>query len=94
MKTTETALSAASMKLGAWLFLCGVFILGPLGFVLLGGLAYAMHFSNLALGVVCILLLASPLILLAVWVPLMGAAYLMERAAAEGTLAAESRPVE
>jgi len=94
MKTTETALNSASMKVGAWLFLCGVLIMGPLGFVLLCALAYAMNFSNLALGVVCILLLASPLVLLAVWVPLMGTAYIMERLTAEGTLAAETKSTE
>jgi hypothetical protein len=94
MKTTETAMSATAMKVGAWLFMCGVLIIGPLGFALLCGLAYAAHFSNMALGVVCLLLLFSPLVLLAIWVPLMGAAYIMERSPVEGALTTETTPIE
>lgn len=93
MKTSETAPGSAAMKVGTWLFVCGVLIIGPLGFALLCGLAYAAHFSNMALAVVCLLLLSSPLVLLAVWVPLMGATYIMERSQAEEALTHETTPI-
>ncbi len=60
-----------------------VVILGPVGFALLCVLTYAMVLlkSNLALGIVCCLLLFSPLLFMAVWVPLIGASVVMERSA-------------
>jgi len=49
-----------------------------------------MYFSNLALGVVCIMLLAAPLFFLALWLLLGGAAFIVERSAGRGVLEAEA----
>lgn len=79
MTRTESGMGAVAAKVGTWMFISGVLIIGPLGFALLCGLAYAMYFSNLALGIICVLLLFSPAMFLAVWVPLMGASLIVER---------------
>jgi len=79
MEATKTRLGTVAAKVGAWMFISWILVLGPLGFALYGGLAYALYFSNLALGVVCVLLLFSPLMFLAVWLPVMGAQLIMER---------------
>lgn len=79
MEKTETTWKRMAENVGAWLFISWILIVGPVGFVLLSALAYAMHFSNLALGIVCVLLLCSPLLFLAVWIPLAGAAVIAER---------------
>ncbi len=85
MEARETGLGILAAKVGAWMFISWTLILGPLGLALYGGLAYAMYFSNQALGVVCVLLLFSPLMFLAIWVPLMGAQVIVERSGAWGT---------
>jgi hypothetical protein len=54
-------------------------LVGLVGFALFLGVAYAMTFSNLAVGLVCVLLMAVPLLFAAVWVPLMGATLIAER---------------
>jgi hypothetical protein len=82
-------LNNATIKVGIWMIMSWVVILGPVGFALLCALTYAMYFSNLALGIVCCLLLFSPLLFLAVWVPLMGASVIMERSAEREILATE-----
>ena len=68
----------------------GLLVLGPAGFVVLGILAYAMYISNMALAVVCIMLLATPLAFMLVWIPLVTAGLLGERMAAHEGLATES----
>jgi len=89
MKKTETAVGITAMKVGAWMFLSWAVILGPVGFVLLCGVAYAMYFSNMALGVVSVLVLSSPLLFAALWVLLMGASIIEERFAARAAEATE-----
>ncbi len=54
-------------KLSTLTVFCGVLTLGLGGFLLLCVIAYAMITENLALGVVCGLLLFSPYILGVVW---------------------------
>ena len=90
MKEIEPTLKSSAAKVGMWMFLSGVIIVGPAGFALMCGLAYAMHFSNLALGMVCGLLLFSPLLFIAVWLPLCGAALIEERSAERVKLASEA----
>lgn len=90
MKDNETALKRAAVKAGIWVSLSWIIILGPVGFLLMCGLAYAMYFSNLALGIVCGLLLFSPLLIAAVWLPLSGAALIEERSAERVKLASEA----
>jgi hypothetical protein len=65
--------------LGLLTFLVWLLIVGPAGFLLLLGLAYAMVTSNLALGVVCGLIALSPLFLTIVWACAIVAALLAER---------------
>lgn len=89
MDTTDTALNRTAESIGTWLFISGLFILGPVGAALLCGVAYAMYFSNLALGVVCVLLLFAPFFLLTLWTAVLGASLLAERAEAKAELAAE-----
>lgn len=69
------------------MFLSLFLIQGLVGFGLWCGLAYAMGFSNLALGVVCVLVLFSPLFFMAVWAPLMIAAVLSEPTIVKGEVA-------
>jgi hypothetical protein len=90
MKENETALKSAAVRVGIWLFLSWVIVVGPVGFLLLCGLAYAMYFSNLALGMVCGLLIFSPLLFAAVWLPLCGAALIEERSAERVRLASQA----
>ncbi len=89
MKTTETTLVSAAETVGSWVFLSLTLILGPGGFVLLGGMAYAMLYQNLALGVVCGLVVFSPFLLAAIWVPLCGAAWALTRSEAGKEFAAD-----
>ncbi len=91
MRTNETTLVGASTTVGGWVFISMTLILGPLGFVLLGGMAYAMYFQNLALGLVCGLVVFAPFLLAAIWVPLAGAAWLMGRLEPKREFAAEAR---
>jgi hypothetical protein len=90
MKSSDTCLNNTAIKVGIWMIISWVVILGPVGFALLSVLAYAMYFSNLALGIVCCLLLFSPLLFMAVWVPLIGASMAMERSAEREVLAPET----
>jgi hypothetical protein len=90
MTEHESALKRTVLNVGAWMFIGGALILGPVGLLLICGLAYAMYFSNLALGVVCIMLLAAPLFFLALWLLLGGAAFIVERSAGRGVLEAEA----
>lgn len=79
MKKTEVGVARAAAIVGAWMFVSGALIFGPLGFALLCGITYAMYLSNLALGIICALLLFSPLICGAFWVTLLGASLIAER---------------
>jgi hypothetical protein len=90
LKSSDTCLNSAAIKVGIWMIISWVVILGPVGFALLCVLTYAMYFSNLALGIVCCLLLFSPLLFMAVWVPLIGASVVMERSAEREVLAPET----
>ena len=65
METRETGLGKLAAKVGAWMFIAWTLILGPLGLALYGGVAYAMYFSNFALGLICALLLFCPVVFMA-----------------------------
>ncbi|MEW6350169.1 MAG: hypothetical protein AB1646_13970 [Thermodesulfobacteriota bacterium] len=67
MKTSESTMGRASTRLGTLMFLGLSLVLGLAGFVLLSALAYAMVTQNLALGVVCTLLLFAPSVLGIAW---------------------------
>ncbi len=90
MREYESNLSKAAEVAGTWMMISGSVVLGPIGFVVLGILAYAMYFSNMALAVVCMMLLATPLAFMIVWIPLLAGGLLVERMAAHKELATES----
>jgi hypothetical protein len=69
MGDEETAVQRLTPGIGAAMFVSWLLFLGPVGLVLLLGLPYAMIVQDLALGIVCGLLLAIPLVLTALWIP-------------------------
>lgn len=89
MKAAATDTTNLASKVGTWMFLCWFFVLGPVGLLLLGGIAYAMYFSNLALGIVCGLVLFAPLFLVIAWIPLIGAKLMEEKVLRGEAVAAE-----
>lgn len=89
MTAAENVSTSLAEKVGTWMFLAWFVVLGPIGLALWCGLAYAMYASNLALGIVCFLLLSAPLLLMVVWLPLIGLKLLEERAAAGEPVPAE-----
>lgn len=90
MKENETPLKRSAFCAGMLMFFSWIIVLGPVGFLLMCGLSYAMYFSNLALGIVCGLLISSPILFAAVWLPLCGAALIEERSAERMRLASEA----
>ena len=90
MKPTEGMLNRAAESVGTWMFIVWTFVIGPVGFLLLCGLAYSIHFSNLALGIICAVLASSPVLLLAAWMLLMGASLIQGLAERRADLASES----
>ena len=80
MKASEGIWKSLGLKIGVWLVISWTVMIGLVGFALFLGVAYAMTFSNFALGLVCVLLMASPLLFAAIWVPLMGASLIAEHA--------------
>jgi|SRR5271157_2124085 len=68
MKDEDTAVQRATSGIGAAMFVSWLLFLGPVGLVLLLGLPYAMIVQDLALGIVCGLLLAIPVVLSVVWI--------------------------
>ncbi len=90
MRLTEGMLNRAGESVGTWMFIAWTIVIGLVGFVLLCGLAYAMHFSNLALGIICAVLASSPALVLAVWMLLMGALLIEGLAERRADFASES----
>ncbi len=93
MKNTDNLLEKAALGAGTWMFIGGVLILGPVGFLLLLAVFYSMMVQNLALGVVAGLMVSSPLIFLAIWAPLKWAAVLRQRVARKAEFVPGSRPI-
>ncbi len=54
---------------GAAMMISWILFLGPVGLLFLFGVAYAIVVQNLALGIICGLLLFTPLILMILWAP-------------------------
>ena len=81
MKTRETVLDKLSVTAGSCMIVCGFLMFGPLGFLLLLALFYAMLIQNLALGLFITVLLCTPAIFGAMWAVLAWAAALLERVA-------------
>ncbi len=67
MTFNNSALEGQRAGTGTAMMISWFLFLGPLGFGLLCGVAYAMVTQNLALGIVCGLLCFAPLMLTVVW---------------------------
>ncbi len=70
MKNDDNLLEKAALRTGTWMFMMGVLILGPIGFLLLLIVFYSMVVQNFALGIIAGMIFFSPLIFLAIWAPL------------------------
>lgn len=79
MNTRETMLEKLAMAAGSCMFFCGMLMLGPLGFLLLLGLFYAMLVQNFALGLMIMVLLCTPAIFGIIWAALAWTALIRER---------------
>jgi hypothetical protein len=69
MTERETGSVAPVEVIGTWMWIAWVIFLGPGGFLLLIGVAYAMLAQNLALGIVAGILLFLPILLTVPWFP-------------------------
>jgi hypothetical protein len=67
MEHTENSQKEAARETGAIMWIAWVVILGPLGALLLGILAYSMLANYLVLGAFCIALALSPILLTVTW---------------------------
>jgi len=65
--STTTTLDRVSGTLGTAMMLAWILGIGIGSFALLLGLTYAMVFGNLALGVICSILLFAPIVITILW---------------------------
>ena len=93
MTASNSPLEKTAMNAGTWMFMTGVLILGPVGFLLLVVLFYSMIVQDLALGIVTGLLYASPMILLGIWASLKWTSVIRERFARKAALAPGALPI-
>lgn len=73
MKAREITLRLIAEELGSAMMIAWTMLLGPLGAIALLTIAYAIFTQNLALGIVCGLLVFAPLVLTVTWAPFAGA---------------------
>jgi hypothetical protein len=81
MKPREAVLDKLVVTAGSCMIVCGFLMLGPLGFLLLLALFYAMLVQNLALGLLITVILCTPAIFGAMWAVLAWVAAVLERVA-------------
>ena len=93
MKASNSLLEKMALDTGTWMFITGVLILGPVGFLLLAVLFYSMMVENLALGIVTALLCASPVILGGIWASLKWTSVIQELFARKVALAPSAEPI-
>ncbi len=93
MRASNSLLEKAALDAGILMFITGVLILGPVGFLLLVVLYYSMIVGNLALGIVTGLLFASPLIFGAIWASLKWFSVLREGFVRQVALAPSAEPI-
>jgi len=92
MAHKETTEERWKSGIGTMMFVAWLLFLGPVGLLLLLAVAYAMAVQNLALGIIGGLLLATPVILSAAWVPVALYALVRERSARWVAPGAERAP--
>jgi hypothetical protein len=85
MKTREITLKGIAEELGSAMMIGWTMLLGPLGAIPLLTLAYSIFTQNLALGVICGLLVFAPLMLTVAWGPFAWAAGCVEAGVEERT---------
>jgi len=90
---SSSLLEKTALDTGTWMFMTGVLILGPVGFLLLLVLFYSMLVENLALATVTGLFYVSPMIFLAIWASLKWASVIRERFARKATAAPGALPI-
>ena len=90
MEDEDTAVQRSTSGIGAAIFISWSLFLGPVGLVVLLGVAYAMVVQNLALGIIGGLLLATPVVLTAAWIPVAFFALLREKRAPSTAPTSES----
>ncbi len=93
MKTSDCLLEKTAQAVGTGMFITGVMILGPVGFLLLVVVFYSMMVGNLALCIVTGLLCASPVILLGIWASLKWTSVIQERFTRKVTLVSGPEPI-
>jgi hypothetical protein len=81
MSATGSGVVRWAEAIGTSMWMAWAIFLGPGGFLLLLGVAYAMHVQNLALGIVVGILLFLPIVLTILWTPLGWFAVLHEQRA-------------
>ncbi len=81
MNARETILEKLAVTVGSCMLFFGILTLGPLGFLLLLGLFYAMLTQNFALGFMVGALLCAPAVFGIMWAGLAWPAVLGERMA-------------
>jgi len=87
----DTAEERLTSGIGTAMFVAWLLFLGPVGLLALLGVAYAMVVQILALGIIGGLVLATPVILAAAWIPVAFYALLGERGAAAAPSAETAR---
>jgi len=92
MAHKDTAEERLTSGIGTMVFVAWLLFLGPAGLLLLLAVAYAMAVQNLALGIIGGLLLATPVVLTAAWVPVALFALVRERSARWTATSAERAP--
>ena len=90
---SSSLLEKTALDTGTWMFMTGVLILGPVGFLLLLVLFYSMLVENLAWGTVTGLIYVSPMIFLAIWASLKWASVIRERFARQAAAAPGASPI-
>lgn len=79
MDVQRSFLASITETSGALMMIAWTLIMGPVGLLLLLGVTYAVISQNLALGVVCGLLMFCPLALTVLWAPFLGLTLVQER---------------
>jgi hypothetical protein len=70
MRTTNATILKMGKSIGAAMWVSWFMFLGPVGFLLLLGVSYAMFMQNLAFAVICGSFIVLPFALTLVWAPL------------------------
>jgi hypothetical protein len=93
MKNKEGIGSEIVDTIGTHAMVSWVAILGPMGALLLGGIAYSMLAKNLAMGVLCGVVFFLPLVLTAAWGSMRLSEFLRDRRLRRVALLLTTEPI-